>query len=71
MVSATELSEANKQTIIAEIKAETQGIVKLITKVDPDLIGGFVLTVGDRQVDTSISNSLARLKAEFAHVVIN
>lgn len=71
VVSATELSEENKQTIIAEIKAETKGTVKLITRVDPDLIGGFVLTVGDRQIDTSISNSLARLKAEFAQVVIN
>jgi F-type H+-transporting ATPase subunit delta len=29
------------------------GTVKL-NKVDPSLIGGFVLTVGDRQVDTSI-----------------
>jgi len=71
VVSATELSEENKQTIIAEIKAETKGTVKLITRVDPDLIGGFVLTVGDRQIDTSISNSLARLKAEFEQVVIN
>ena len=71
VVSATELSEANKQTIIAEIQAETKGTVKLITKVDPSLIGGFVLTVGDRQIDTSISNSLARLKAEFAQVVID
>jgi F-type H+-transporting ATPase subunit delta len=71
VVSATELSEANKKTIIAEIEAETKGTVKLITKVDPSLIGGFVLTVGDRQIDTSISKSLARLKAEFAQVVIN
>jgi F-type H+-transporting ATPase subunit delta len=70
VVSATELSEANKKTIIAEITAATGGTVKLIAKVDPDLIGGFVLTVGDRQVDTSISSSLARLKKEFAHSAI-
>jgi len=71
VISATELSAANKKTIIAEIEAETKGTVKLIARVDPNLIGGFVLTVGDRQIDTSISNSLARLKAEFAQVVIN
>jgi F-type H+-transporting ATPase subunit delta len=30
------------------------------------MIGGFVLTVGDRQVDTSIAASLKKLKKEFA-----
>jgi F-type H+-transporting ATPase subunit delta len=38
----------------------------LDAKVDPALIGGFVLTVGDRQVDTSIAASLKKLKKEFA-----
>jgi len=70
VVSATELSETNKKTIIAEIQALTKGDVKLTAKVNPDLIGGFVLTVGDKQVDTSISNSLAKLKKEFAHSAI-
>lgn len=70
VVSATELSAANKKTIIAEIEALTKGSVKLTAKVDPSLIGGFVLTVGDKQVDTSISSSLARLKRDFAHRVI-
>ena len=38
----------------------------LETKIDPALIGGFVLTIGDRQVDTSIAASLKKLKKEFA-----
>jgi F-type H+-transporting ATPase subunit delta len=70
VVSASELSEANKKTIIAEIEAETKGTVQLITKVDPNLIGGFILTVGDRQIDTSISGSLSKLKKEFAQTVL-
>lgn len=70
VVSATALSEENKKTIIAEIEQNTGGTVKLTAKVDPDLIGGFVLTVGDKQVDTSIASSLARLKKEFAHGAI-
>jgi len=69
VVSATELSEANRKTIVAEIEAKTKGTVKLTTKVDPSLIGGFVLTVGDTQVDTSISSDLAKLKKEFARGV--
>lgn len=70
VVSATELSAANRSKLIAEVEAATGGKVKLEAKVDPSLIGGFVLTVGDRQVDTSLSNDLNRLKKEFARRVI-
>lgn len=70
VVSAAELSEANKKTIIAEIEASTKGTVKLTAKVNPALIGGFILTVGDRQVDTSISSSLTKLKKEFSQAAI-
>jgi F-type H+-transporting ATPase subunit delta len=70
VVSAAELSEANKKTIVAEIEASTKGTVKLTAKVDPALIGGFILTVGDRQVDTSISSSLTKLKKEFSQAAV-
>jgi len=66
VVSATPLSEENKQKMIADIQAAIGGTIKLDTKVDPWLIGGFVLTVGDRQGDTSIANDLRKIKKEFA-----
>jgi len=71
VVSATVLSEANKQTMVAEIKEATGGTIILDAKTDPSLIGGFVLTVGDKQVDTSISSNLKKLKKEFAQSVIS
>jgi F-type H+-transporting ATPase subunit delta len=70
VVSATALSEANKKKMVEDIQAATGGTIKLDAKVDPTLIGGFVLTVGDRQVDTSIANDLQKLKKEFAQRVI-
>ena len=70
VVSATALSEANKKKMVADIHAATGGTVKLNAKVDPSLIGGFVLTIGDRQVDTSIANDLRKLKKEFAQRVV-
>jgi len=70
VVSAVALSDANKQKMIADIIASTGGTVKLETKVDPSLIGGFVLTVGDRQIDTSIASDLHKLKKEFAQRVV-
>ena len=40
--------------------------VELIEKVDPSMIGGFVLKVGDRQIDASIQNKLKALKVKFS-----
>lgn len=39
--------------------------VELTEKVDPELIGGFVLNVGDRQVDASIKSKLKTLQVQF------
>jgi F-type H+-transporting ATPase subunit delta len=40
--------------------------VELLEKVDPEMIGGFVLNVGDRQVDASIKNKLKALTVKFS-----
>lgn len=40
--------------------------VELQEKVDESLIGGFVLTVGDRQIDESLSSKFNKLKLEFS-----
>ncbi|MFL2582151.1 MAG: ATP synthase F1 subunit delta [Flavobacteriales bacterium] len=40
--------------------------VQIIEEKDPSLIGGFVLTIGDKQVDASISRKLAELEKEFS-----
>ncbi|MEX1241236.1 MAG: ATP synthase F1 subunit delta [Cyclobacteriaceae bacterium] len=40
--------------------------IELVEKVDPDLIGGFILNVGDRQVDASIRNKIRILKVQFS-----
>jgi len=70
VTSATPLSEANKAEIAELVKAEVGGNIILETKVNPDLIGGFVLTVGDRQIDNSIASSLKKLKADFAQKAV-
>lgn len=70
VVSASPLSEENKAQLIAVVKEAVKGEVVLDAKVNPDLIGGFVLTVGDRQFDASIASSLNKLKKEFSRKVI-
>ena len=40
--------------------------IELEEIVDPELIGGFILKVGDRQVDASIKSKLKTLKVNFS-----
>jgi F-type H+-transporting ATPase subunit delta len=40
--------------------------VELKEKVDPDLIGGFIIRVGDRQYDASIESRINDLKRSFS-----
>ena len=70
VVSAAALTEEAKAEIITKVKAITGGDVVLNASVDANLIGGFILTVGDKQFDSSIASSLNRLKKEFAQKVI-
>ena len=65
VVSATELSAENEKAIIAQVEQMTNNKVILIKKIDASLIGGFILTVGDRQIDSSISKSINKLKKNF------
>ncbi|HLT82091.1 MAG TPA: ATP synthase F1 subunit delta [Cyclobacteriaceae bacterium] len=50
--------------IARDISGEKE--VELAERVDSDLIGGFVLTVGDQQVDASIRRKLGALKTELS-----
>ncbi|PZX59693.1 F-type H+-transporting ATPase subunit delta [Algoriphagus ratkowskyi] len=40
--------------------------VQLVEKINPDLIGGYILKVNDRQLDESLSSKLRQLKTQFS-----
>lgn len=65
VTSASPLSEENITQIEEVVKQATNGEVILTSIVDPKLIGGFILKVGDKQFDTSISSKLNKLRKEF------
>ena len=64
VTSAIALSEEQKKKILA--LAAEQGVenAEVIEKVDPELIGGFIMRMGDRQIDASIGNRINALKQE-------
>jgi len=51
-------------TIVKKLSHMKQ--VELEEKVDKDLIGGFILNVGDLQIDASIKNKLKALRIKFS-----
>ncbi|MNR12285.1 ATP synthase subunit delta [compost metagenome] len=68
VTSASALTDANKAEIISLVKKELGANEVLVKeKVNPELIGGFILKVGDRQFDASIASGLTKLKKEFAN----
>lgn len=66
ITSATGLDAATRAKALDLVKAQAQGEVELVEKVDPAVIGGFVLRVGDKQVDRTVSRQLANLKKNFS-----
>ena len=65
VTSAAVLSDGAKKRIEELVQAQVGGTVELQTKVNPELIGGFVLRIGDQQLDTSILSKINGLKQEF------
>ena len=50
---------------VTELTGSTD--IKLENIVDPNIIGGFILRVGDSQYNASISSQLSKLKREFSN----
>lgn len=65
VTSATVLSDEARKRIETLVQNEVGGTVELKTEINPELIGGFVLRIGDKQLDTSIQNQVNKLKQEF------
>jgi F-type H+-transporting ATPase subunit delta len=59
------VNEAFKEKVAGLIKSAYKKDIEIIEEKDKSLIGGFVLTVGDKQIDASISRKLAELEKEF------
>lgn len=73
------ISKATVTTAIPidnELRSQFETMVKSISKkdkvelkenVDKEMIGGFILNVGDKQIDASIKNKLKMLKVKLSH----
>lgn len=60
------LTDDMRKEVIAIVKKITNKDVVLNETINENLIGGFVLKIGDKQIDESISSKLRELKLKFS-----
>jgi F-type H+-transporting ATPase subunit delta len=68
VVSAVALSDEQRKEIIATVKKLTGKEAQLQEKINEQLIGGYVLKIGDTQIDTSVKKQLSNLRLTLAQV---
>lgn len=64
VTSAVELDEDTKAKIREIISVMDHNDIQLSSKVDPEIIGGVVLRVGDAQIDASVARQLREIENE-------
>ena len=62
VISANSLSKAQQDAIMVSLKREMGSKVTLETRVDETLLGGIIVKIGSKMIDTSLKTKLAQLR---------
>ncbi len=65
VTTAIPLTDDLKEKVLAKVKTLTNKEVSVENIVDESIIGGFILQIGDKQFDASISGKLNNLRRNF------
>lgn len=65
VTTATPMSSELEAKVLAKIKEISSKEVTIVNEVNADIIGGFIIRIGDQQFNASIANQLSQLKREF------
>jgi F-type H+-transporting ATPase subunit delta len=66
ITSAVELDEAVVKQLVDRIAEQTDRKVEVTSEVDPDILGGIVVQVGNSVLDASVRNRLEQLRKQVA-----
>ena len=66
LTSAVELDDKVVEQVREEVERQTEREIDLETQVDPDILGGLVLRVGNMVLDASVRSKLEKLRKEVA-----
>lgn len=70
VVSAAPLTKAETERLVAGLEHSTHAKIKLSAEVDPALIGGAFVRIGDRVIDRSVRTLLASLREQLMEVPV-
>lgn len=62
LYTATAVNADVREQILAKISPSISGTIKLQEEIDADLIGGFIVQVGDKRIDASVASQIKNLK---------
>lgn len=65
VISANGIDDSIRKKVMEVVKGVTTSEVVLEEKINKDIIGGYILRVGDKQIDASIARKLTNLKRSF------
>ena len=65
IITACPLSNDLREAVLAFVERHAGGKVELTEKVDEKLIGGTIIRIGDKQLDTSVLRQINDLKQTF------
>lgn len=68
VISATPLSAGQRQSLAGALKEKIGKTVTLVEHVDPSLIGGLVVKVGSRMIDSSLKTKLTAMRVAMKEV---
>ncbi len=66
VTTAVEITPELEKKVLAKAKELAGKEITLQKKIDPTIIGGFVLRVGDKEINASVQNKFGELKRTFA-----
>jgi F-type H+-transporting ATPase subunit delta len=66
VTTAVPMDDAMRKSVTEAAQSLSKNTIQLTEKINPELIGGFIVRVGDRQLDTSIAAQIKQLKREFS-----
>lgn len=62
LISAVPLESATKERILEKVEKSVTGQLEVTELIDESLIGGFIVRMGDKQIDASVASQFNDLK---------
>jgi len=67
VTTAVPMTAELEAKVLSKIKELSSKNITIQNKVNPDIIGGFIIRIGDQQFNASVADKLSQLKREFTN----